>query len=85
MNPIEAVLRATEWKPHAAEKTTGALLELAEIVDGLVHTPPNACPYCNGLGVVIRESARGRFYEWPCIAECPPPLIQLRANRRRLA
>lgn len=58
-------------------------LTLAEIIKTLWHTPPLACPHCSGLGVVIREDAKGRLYEWPCISDCPSPLIGLMINRRR--
>lgn len=57
-------------------------LQLAEIIKVLAHTPPNACPHCQGLGVVIRED-KGRLFEWPCIRECPPPFVSINANKRR--
>lgn len=63
--------------------TTSPELALARIIKQMMHTPPSACPHCNGLGVVIREDARGRLYEWPCIMECPAPLIGLMVNGRR--
>lgn len=58
-------------------------LTLARIIKHLWHTPPNACPHCQGLGVAIRENARGQLFEWPCVAECPPPLTGLTVNARR--
>lgn len=61
-----------------------ALLIFAETMRGLLHTPPNACPHCNGLGCIIREDPRGRLFEWPCVADCPAPLIPVTVNRRRL-
>lgn len=60
-----------------------ALLAFANIVRGLMHTPPTACPHCNGLGVLIRETPNGRLFEWPCVADCPGPIIPLIVNRRR--
>ncbi len=61
---------------------TQVMLALAEIVRELVHTPPSACPHCNGLGVVVRETSSGRLYEWPCVAECPAPVVSIMVNRR---
>jgi hypothetical protein len=56
--------------------------DLARIIHELSHTPPSACPHCNGLGVAIREDARGRLFEWPCVNECAAPVITATVNRR---
>lgn len=58
-------------------------LTLAHIIETINHTPPSACPHCCGLGVVIRKNVRGQLYEWPCVMECPPPLVGLLVNHRR--
>jgi hypothetical protein len=61
----------------------GIEITLARIIQVISRTPPSACPHCNGLGVAIRENARGQLYEWPCVAQCPPPLIGISVNARR--
>lgn len=62
---------------------TSIELAFAETIKTMMHTPATACPHCNGLGVVIRETVSGRLYEWPCVLECPSPLTSLTVNRRR--